>query len=266
MNALFRLLTVAPLLGLVLSGRPAAAQERAPEGGRKLTVSSNATILADPDAAVITFAATATGPTTREAREGADKRIKAIKDGITNLKLTGLTIEVVPTPLNLLVAAVPGPDGSHPTQGFHAQSQFSVTLREKDKEKLRDMVVRVGDVVVENGGIGPPDERAPRLRLPARLGGIGGGGAEPPEKAPGPSVEWLCENDSQARQKAVRKAVDEALASARVIAEPANLKVTEVEVQQALPTSRIRFNLSEGAVLDSGRVPIKVTVKVTCSY
>jgi uncharacterized protein YggE len=243
-----------------------AAQEAAAEGSRKLTVSANATVFADPDAAVITFHVAATEPKGKEAREAADKRANAIKEAITGLGLKSVTVEIVPLPLTLLVAADPGPDGSQPTQGAVARSLFSVRVREKDKEKLREMAVRIADLVVDNGGVGLTDEPTPRFRIPARVGAFGAGAAQPPEKIPGPSVEWICENNRQARQDAVKQAVDEALASAQVVAEKAKLKINDIDVHQTLPLPIIRSRLSEGATLASGRVAIEITVKVTCTY
>src|SRR5438105_10672998 len=104
MNSPSRLLTVEILvIGLVVSCWPAMAVAQVPAEGRKLTVSSTATVHADPDTAVITFAVTAKGGTGKEAREDLDKRAKVIKDAITSLKLTGVTIDVVPAPLQPLV-------------------------------------------------------------------------------------------------------------------------------------------------------------------
>jgi uncharacterized protein YggE len=266
MNVLLRLFALILLLGLLLGCTQATAQEPAAEGGRKLTVSANATVLADPDAAVITFAVSATGGKGKEAREAADKRASAIKDGIDGLGLKNVMVEVVPLPLSLLVSGDPGPDGTQTTQGAQARSLFSVTAREKNKQKLREMVVRLADVVVENGGVGATDEASPRFRLPARAAAFGAVAAQPLEKVPGPSVEWLCESSTEPRQKAVKKAVDEALASARAVAENAKLKVTEVAVQQTVSFPSFRSRLTEPGVSASGRVPIEVSVTVTCSY
>lgn len=267
MNALVRFIFVVSLVfGLAFLTSPLAAFAQAAAEGRKLTVSSNALAYADPDAAVITFTVTGKGSTSKDAREHINKRTKAIKDRIADLKHAGISIDVVPTPLQLLVAAVPGPDGSQPTEGFQSQSRFSVNIREKDKGKLRDLVVRVGDIAVENGGVGQLDERESRFRMPARFGGLGLAMPEPPEKVPGPSVEWLCENDRQARAKAVKSAVEEARATAFVVAESAALTVKEVHVQQNMSNASLRRSLIGEAAPSVGRVLIEVTVTVTFAY
>ena len=267
MNTPLRLFPFVLVVGLVLSYTLGEAQQPTPSGGRKLTVSSSATVQADPDTAVISFAVTATGVEGKEVRERTTKRANTIKEEIRKLGLKAVTVGIVPLPLSPLVARDPNPDGSQPTVGFDARSLFSVTVRNKDIEQLREMVVRIGDVVVENGGVGLPQEGSSSFRLLPRLGGLGGGAAPPPEKVPGPSVEWRCENDKEARQRAVKKAVEAALASARVVAEPAQLHVTEIEVQQTtLAWPRVRLSSSEGDATIAGRVPIEVNVKVSCSY
>ncbi len=266
MNALFRCGGLSFLLGLVLCC-PSRAHAQGAEGQRKLTVSSSATVYADADTAVISFAVLARAPTTKEARDRTGKRTATIRDAIANLKLTGVTVDVVPEPLHPLVSATPAVDGTENVQGYQAKSRLSVTVRVKDTEKLRALVAQVGDVAMENGAIGLSEDRVQRLRLPMRLrGGLGGAAApEPPEEAPGPSVEWLCENATAARQLAVKRAVEQALANARAVTGAARPKVLEVEVQST-HLSEMPYSLRNAAPPHLGRVPVGVTVRVICSY
>src|SRR5260370_12895867 len=107
MNAIYRPFAFVFPLCLGVGCTAATAQEAAAEGGRKLTVSANATVFADPDAAVITFHVAATEPKGREAREAADKRVNAIKEAITGLGLQSFTVEILTLPLTLLLPPYP---------------------------------------------------------------------------------------------------------------------------------------------------------------
>lgn len=263
MSKLFLALGAASVLGWLLVSNPAQTKEPAPDETHKLTVSSHATTYADPDAAMVTFAVTVTGDTSQEARQRMDQKTHEIKDRIAKLRTARTTLEVVPGPLNLLMAAGPAADGSQSTQGFQAETRFSVTIREKHKDQLRNMAVQVGDVAADLGGVGVTDLGNRFSRLTA-LRGFGRGSAQPPEKVAGPTVEWLCENVGAARAQAVKKALDEALSSARVISGSSKVKVAEVEVDHSETWARTRLSETGGPA--SGRVPVTVTVKVICSY
>jgi uncharacterized protein YggE len=249
------------LLGLLLGSASPAAPDAAATG-QKLTVSGSATVFADPDAAVLTFAVTTSDAKGKAARASAEKRVGNIKEGIAGLGFKNVTVEVVPVPLSLVVAGPPNPDGSQQVQSVQARSLFYVTVREGNKDRLREMVRQIADVAVENGGVSPSDGSSLRTRF---AGGFGRGATT--DTVPGPQVEWRCENDQQPRQKAIRKAVDDALASARTVADRSPVKVLEVEVGGGVAD---RLDVLRSRLLDTpsnpAHVPISVTVKVICSY
>ena len=121
---------------------PANGQETPAKATRKLVVSGSATLFVKPDMASITFLVTSTEGSVQNARDVNDKQVKKIKDGLAALKFTMLDIQVIPAgiatvrsdPGNLGVPVVP------PTLNRQAQSTFRVTVREKNDDKLRDMV------------------------------------------------------------------------------------------------------------------------------
>jgi uncharacterized protein YggE len=266
MSTASRLFTLTAFVGLVFGCGASSADEPAAEGGRKLTVSANAIVQAEPDSAMISFSLVYSGTKAKDAREAVDKRVNAIRDAVNALGLKNVSLEIVPVPLNVMIAGNPLPDGSQPPVGYQAKCNCWINVREKDKAKLRDMVVRIGDTVAENGGLGPADDTNPLRFRAARFNAIGGP-AQPPETVPGPAVEWLCENDSVVRQDAVKRAVNDALATAHTVAGKSQLKVVEVSVQPTVSSgSRIRAALVGNPVQTLGTVAIEVTVNVTCTY
>src|SRR5262245_45389248 len=166
------------LLSPVLGSTLALADEPAKAEGRKVSVSATASIEADPDTAVLTFVVTSTGTLGKDARESANKRAQTITEGIAKMDIKSISVNVVPVPLSPMIAAEAGADGSQSTVAYQARTQFTVTVRDTDKEALRYLVVRVADIAVASGAVGPSDDMSTRFRSVARFGG--GGPAMPP--------------------------------------------------------------------------------------
>ena len=240
---------------------PANGQETPAKTNRKLVVAGSATIYAKADTAYITFQVTSTEGNVKNARAENDKQVKKVKEGLAALKYPNVDIQVVPSGIATVAVdtanlqVIPGGvPVVPPAPNRQAQSTFRVTVREKDDEKLRDMVCKLADVAAENGGTGSGNVR---------------GNAD---SSLGPDIQWSCENSAEARREAIKKAVDDALANAQAAVGKAQISVVEIHVPPQIDrtdTSRdVLYTqlLSNSPTPDSNLIPVTVVVEVTCSY
>jgi len=249
---------------LAVEALPVRGEEAAKGEGRKVVASATATNYVRPDSARLSFVVTTTEPTDKSAREANEKQVKKIQDALAALPLgkVDADVHVLPSSISTLVNSPQAPGGPRTVVAKRAQSIFQVTVREKDLTKLRTAVGRLAEAAVENGATGIQAENSPAaFRLPARFGR-----AEEPETVPGPTIEWMATAPGDARREAIRRATKEALADAEAAAGQAKLKVLEIDV-----SSREEFLLplhvrDETGGLQGVRIPIRVQVRVTCSY
>jgi uncharacterized protein YggE len=258
---------------LLVSGLAAGTVSAAGGGpgkstGRKIVVNASATVQVKPDAARLTFAITTEAP--QKVREANDKQVKKLKDSLAALAFRNVEVRVVPQSVTTMTTGpLPGmrgpggpgfgalPGGQAPAvQSKQVQSLFFVTVREKDLDKLREMVTKLADVAEENGGTAIASDDTYRSPLSRRLA----------SETHGPRIDWLAEHTGEVRREAIRKAVKEAQARAQAAVGDARLEVTEIQVFGAEDSPvpyRLRGDLGPP---DSGLVPVAVRVQVTYSY
>jgi hypothetical protein len=154
-----------------------------------------------------------------------------------------------------------GPAG--PVVSKQVQTVITVTVREKDPGKLREMAIKLSDTAVENAGSAVnSDDYSP---FAARLGRMG---RMVPELTQGPSIEWLTQDIGEIRREAIKKAMRDALANAQAAVPDAKLEVAQVTVNTGdLPVLRQGSRVNPfGYVPDSGPNTLTVEVQVTFTY
>jgi uncharacterized protein YggE len=265
--------TVAVFVGwLLLTVAPALGDEPAKGEGRKVIASATATAYVKPDSARLTFVVTTTEAGDKSAREANEKHLKTLKDALAALDLGNTEVEVsaLPTTVTTLMGTPQNPGGPRPVQGKKAQSVVQVTVRDKDLDKLRKAVGKLAETALENGGLSPDADlnypRGFRIRRGGAPFGPGGPVDDDPEPVPGPSIEWLATSPGEARREAIRRATKDALADAEAAAGGAKLNVLEINVggSDDVPMRyRVRGDVTTS---DAALIPIRVEVRVTCSY
>jgi uncharacterized protein YggE len=237
---------------LVLGAGVIVGQDPSKAEVRKVVVNSTATVYVKPESARLSFIVVAAEASDKSAREANEKQIKRIKDALAALQLgkTDVEVNVMPCAISNLGISPPAQGAARTLVVKRAQSVFEVTVREKDLDKLRDAVRRLTEAATDNGATGSEaDDRVARIRpFPLRAGA-----AEEPESVSGPSIEWLAAETGEARRDAIRIATKNAMADAEAATGDAKLKVLEI-------------NVSAPEDIQTARIPIRVTVVVTCAY
>lgn len=265
MKTASRLALFAPLVWLAISAT-ADGQDTGKDPGRKLVVNGSATVYARPDAARVSFVVNT--EVIAKAREENDKQTKKMKDSLVALGFQGLDIQVQPGAINNVTNMDPQAAPGVPALK-HQQTQctFSVTIRHTDVDKLREMVTRVADVAMENGGTAASNNPYGQM---FRMGGMGGGRMGGPETNFGPNIEWLAENPGEARRDAIKRAVSDAQANAQAAVGDAKLTLVGVTISTGAKDDRVnallRNPFMETPTPSAGRLPITVDVQVTFSY
>jgi len=257
------------LLTCVAGSRAAKADEPAKKETRKVIATAIGIARVRPDEARILFVVTTTEVPAKNARDANSKAVKAMRDALAAPPLSKANIDVQVTPITIdSLATVPTDElSSRVTHAKRARSLFSVIVREKDLNTLRELVGRITEAAVDHGGSGPELEttfpRAP-LRFPR-----GVGANEPLESVRGPVIEWRAQNMADARRDAIRQAVHDATSDAKAAAGDAPLTILEIDVSGAEDSpaaARVRSALGAVSTDELGEVTIKVVVKMTCTY
>jgi len=248
------------LLGLAAGIRTAGAEEPAKPAVKKITVTGTATVAVKPDAARLTFGVQTTMPDLKGARAENDKQVRKLVGSLVTLGYTGVDIQAVPGSVNSVSTTDPaGPAG--PVMTRQVQTTITVFVREKDVEKLREMVIKLADTASENGGaLSNADDGLP-LALRGRVG------RAMMETSQGPQIEWLTQQVGEARREAIKKAVADARANALAAVPDAKLELVEVTVLSAenVLRQRIRSGPYSYAV-DPSPQSVTVEVQVTFSH
>jgi uncharacterized protein YggE len=242
------------------------AQEPPKVEGRRIVATGTITVSVPPDAARLTFLVTTTEGTEKSIREANESHVKRIKDAIVALPVEQPTIEthLLPASFGAIVTVQQQNPPVRVPQSKKAQTIVQITVRDKNLDKLRTTVAKIGETATDLGGTGiEPNDPLRAIRLPPQLGGP----AEQTEPVSGPTIEWLALGSGAARRAALRQAYEEALADAQAIAgDSKELKVAEVYVMpEDSPLVRYRPR-GEATVTENAAVPIKVQVRVTCTY
>jgi uncharacterized protein YggE len=268
-----RAFAVVLVVDLAFAAAPARGDEPAKPEGRKVIASAAATAYVKPDSARLTFVVSTTEAGDKSAREANEKHLKTLKDALAALDLGKVEVEVnvLPTSVSTLMGTPQNPGGPRPVQGKKAQSVVQVTVRDKDLDKLRKAVGKLAETALENGGVAPDNDSnigLPRGFRVRRGGGFGPGGPidDDPEPIAGPSIEWLASSPAEARREAIKRATKDALADAEAAAGGAKLNVVEITVGGSDDTPVRRYSRGDLTTTDAALIPIRVEVRVTCSY
>jgi uncharacterized protein YggE len=239
------------------------AQQPLAKAGRTLTIDSSATVHAKPDIARLSFFVVTEGVT--KVREENDKQVKKTKDQLTALGLANVEIQIVPYALGTVPANEVVPNGVPQPHLQHAQTLFTVVVREKNLDKLRGAITRLADVATENGGKATGKTEDPLGGLPPAGFGKRARVANP---VAGPRIEWIKENTSDSQREAVKRAVDEALANAQAAVGEAKLTVVEIHVARVSQRDEpyVPVLLRANADLQAGSSQVPITMKVTVVY
>jgi uncharacterized protein YggE len=261
MNRRARFVTLL-LPGLAIALGPAGAAEPAKAAGKKITVTGSATVTLKPDAARLVFGVTTTMPDVKGARAENEKHVKRVLESLSALAFKDVDIQTVPGSVNSMQMNDPAA-AAGPAVSKQVQTVITLTVREKDPDKLRGMAVRLSDTVVENGGAAVgSDDYSPFPGRLARMGRV------MPEVNQGPPIEWLTQEMGDIRRDVIKKAVRDAQANAQAALPEAKLEVAEVTVtigEYATLRQRVRGN-PYGYVPDSGPNSLTVEVQVTFTY
>jgi uncharacterized protein YggE len=253
---------VALLLGLVVG--PAASADPAKPVGKKVTVTGTATVNVKPDSARLVFGITTTTPDVKSTRSENDKHVKRMKESLAALGFKDVDFQAVPGSVSSVQTNEAGAAAGG-VQTKQVQTVITVTVHEKDADKLRTMVTKLSDTATENGAAAAgSDEFSPFI------GGRGGRmGRGIMEVNQGPQIEWLTHEMGDARREAIKKAVKDAHANALAAVPDAKLEVVEVIVNnnggEGGPRARYRGG-PYGYIMDSTPTSVTVEVQVTFSY
>jgi len=199
------------------------------------------------------------------AREANGKAVKGLTDALAILKLNNMQISTAPLSIVQQDAVRVGPagrvlgggGGNVPMPGidpYVITNSQTITLTERDPEKLRESLDKISKVLVESGantsGNAPVFDDGP---YPAR-------GTDN-----GPKIVLTREDDSEFRERACAEAVKKALRSAKVLAEGAGLKIVETNSITVGEEFEYRPRAASKEVA-AGELHVTVRVNVTCSY
>lgn len=181
-------------------GQPAPVARAAVEGKKDpptLRTTGSATVRLKPDAARVFFGVLTQATTVKEARAENNRRMHKIMEVLAGLKIPDLKSKTSDVRVDLL-------HGRHDTNqlppiiGYRVASTFTVLIQEEDTTKLGTLSAQVLDAALENG-------------------------ANSVEQ-----VVFLSKSGmTEARQKALKQAVEDALANAHALA--AGAKKTQIE-------------------------------------
>lgn len=262
--------TVVVAFGLLLAALPVRGDEPSKASVRKVTASSTATVLVKPDAARISFrigASEEVGKSARDANEAQVKKIRAALEA-QPIDLAMMDVQITSSSVNPTVVVDINRPGERSLKSKRADTDFHVTVSESNPDKLREMVGRIAEIAADNGATAPDSDDTNRPYVIQRrlVGGFGGAGNPDPEQMPGATIEWLRQKSADARRTAVQRAVAAAMADAQAAVGEAKLTVLEIEVSSAQDEAvftGVRRILSS---TQAGQIPIRVHVKVTCTY
>jgi uncharacterized protein YggE len=250
------------LLGLAASIRTAGAEGPVKPATKKITVTGTATVAVKPDAARLTFGVHTTMPDLKGARTENDRQVKKLVASLSTLGYTGLEIQAVPGSVNSVTTNDPaGPAG--PVMTRQVQTTITVLAREKDVEKLREMVIKLADTASENGAASSNVDDGLPLALRGRVG------RAVMDTSQGPQIEWLTQQTGEARREAIKKAVADARANALAAVPDAKLEQVEVTVTVFNTDSVVRQRTRSGfyaSAVDPSPQSVTVEVQVTFAH
>ncbi len=185
------LLVASPLL---LLGMKTAEPDRK----RSITAQGSASVTATPDSARLFLEVSTIGKTPTEARQANAKQIAAVRSALVALKLPDIKTRTVDVDVSKVHGERPHEDAPRPVVGFEVTHSFTVLIRDLKSDKLNDAAGRVLDTALENGVESTDD------------------------------TSFFKQDTAELRKQVMTKAVEDALANARLYAKGADVKVLEV--------------------------------------
>ena len=255
----------------------ATAMAQAPaKGERSITVVGSGSVFVKPDTARIFYGVRATEPSTDATKDQVTKVVTAMDEAVKKLKLTNATTTVAPVTIRQVLQnqnnlGIPVPPGGAPAAGglgnFVGNAAFTATITDANPDKLRAAVEAFVKAVSEAGANSPGDDRDPNPNI------FNQGG----ETASGPKVILSKSDDSAAQEQALKKAVAQALRSAKVISQalgggdPVVVSVTEaadVEKPAAESAAAMIYGIETPQTprVPAGEIEVKVKIVVKLSY
>lgn len=286
-------------------GQPVAGGPAADVNHRKITVTGVGVVAVKPDTARVSFAVKGTGSDFKAAVADCDKKAAAVKKAVADLKLNGLEVKF--GPVNLLTThgaggmpfgppggmgmglpggalppgggpgPGPGGPGGPPGPGGLATVEVSRTFTVVATFGGKDSAGELGDIVgvsdktlaaaIAAGATEPPvfagGNGNGNLGFSGGFGGQIGGG-----QGGNSRIEFSRSNIAPLRQDALKLAVADAVANAKVAAGVANLTAKDiVTLSDQVPNTYglgMPANTGRGEVL--GETELTVQVVVTFSY
>jgi uncharacterized protein YggE len=215
---------------------------------RRLSTSGTATVRVKPDSARVFFGVQTLAPTIKQAREESSQKVKKVLDALTALQIPDLKMKTSNVSVELVQRA--HEEGKLPeVVGYRVTNSFTALIKGNDPQKLGLTAGRVLDTALENG--------ANQVQ----------------------QVVIFKQDDTEAKREALTKAVADAAANARALANGANARITDTITIDGHPEYfGGRYSLSNTAQAQdsfggagetpilAGEVEITCRVSVTCTY
>jgi uncharacterized protein YggE len=235
---------------------------------RKIAATSTATVFASPDSARIAFTFGSTEDIGKSAFESNESKIGRFRAALATQPMLPASMDVQVRAFNVRAYFVPDPNrlGDRMLKGKRAETTVHITIQDADSNYLRESVGRVIELAAESGATAVEgDEASRQVAASQRLAMRASGFAEP-ESATVTTIEWLCLNDAEARQQAVKRAVADAMADAQSAVGDAKLDVSEIEVISLEDEPHRMVLRGVPPNVQAGKIAIRARVKIMCVY
>lgn len=218
---------------------------------RVLTTSGQASVRVKPDSARVFFRVENYGKQVGEAREENARRVKKVMDALQALKIENLKMKSTNVGVNQVVHNYRHEEMKLPVVlGYHVVNSFTVLVESEDSAKLAALAGKVADAALESGATGMEQ------------------------------IVFFKRNVDMVRRQALTKAVEEAMANARALAQGADEKIAESLTISGAPQvaysgrmqntyqQQVPFNNGGGSdtPLVAGDLEITCQVSITCRY
>lgn len=269
------LLGGAALIVALAALTPGRSADRAPASERTLTATGVGIVKAKADGARVLFGVRATNATFGAAQEETQKAAKKLLEAVAALKVDGLEVRTGPMEAaqyfttraavaRLAVGGAVAP-AAPANQTTHTVGQgYVAVLKDTDFDRLQRNANAVLAAAAENGSNMPGPS-------PTSRSGVASSSLRTTYDGPSAVVVYFKQADGDLRRLALSKAVSDALANAKALAQGADVQIADVMTLAADPDSPGRsayYPPDEFAPLtaDPGEIEIVVQARVTCKF
>ena len=230
-----------------------------------ITVAGTASVTVAPDTARIHYGVKVSEPTTDGAKEILNKTLATINDNVAKLKIAGLTTVAAPVTFrhqsdaNRQRFGGGGPQPMPPMTTIVGHASFAATITNSDPAKLKESVDAFLKTISEHGANASSEDRNDEIFYSGR------------DTPTGAKVVLSCKNDADARKKAYKQAVANALQNANSISEGLGGKTVDVVSVSDAELEPTNNNNIFGPFFDrattpttQGEVEVRVRVMVKC--